>query len=58
MSVGSVSAAAFADKYAVAVIKKTQDVAKQQGDNALKLIQSAAPANVAAGVGQSLNVVG
>lgn len=57
MSVGSLSGAAFADKYAVAVTNKSQDVAKQQGENALKLIQSAAPANVAPSVGQSLNVV-
>ena len=37
--------------------KKQLDVAKQQGQSALKLIQSAAPANVPAGVGNSLNIV-
>ncbi|MFZ5893470.1 MAG: putative motility protein [Myxococcota bacterium] len=60
MSVGSVSGAAFADQYAVAVGKKALDSVKQQGQDALKLIQAAAPAapaNVAPGIGQSLNVV-
>ena len=57
MSVGSVSGAAFADQYAVAVSKKSQDAAKQEGQNALKLIQSAAPANGAPGVDKSLNIV-
>lgn len=47
----------MADQYAVAVGKKQLDAAKQQGQSALKLIQSAAPANVAPGVGKSLNVV-
>jgi hypothetical protein len=57
MAVGSLSSATMADQYAVAVGKKQLDAAKQQGQSALKLIQSAAPANVAPGVGKSLNVV-
>jgi len=58
MSVGSVSGAAFAEQYSVAVDKKALDATKQQGQNALKLIESAAaPANVGGSVGKSLNVV-
>jgi hypothetical protein len=57
MAVGSLSSASAAAQYAVAVDKKQLDVAKQQGQSALKLIQSAAPANVPAGVGNSLNIV-
>jgi hypothetical protein len=57
MTVGSVSGAAFADQYTAAVSKKALDASKQQGQNALKLIESAAPANVGGGVGKSLNVV-
>ncbi|MGC4093894.1 MAG: putative motility protein [Polyangiaceae bacterium] len=58
MSVGSLSSATLGDQIAVAVGKKALDSAKQQGQAAMKLIESAAPANVAPSVGRSLNIVG
>jgi hypothetical protein len=44
-------------EYTVAVAKKQQDQVKEQGQQALKLIEAATPASPPKGTGQLVNVV-
>ena len=57
MPIGSLSSANASAQYEVAVDKKQLDSVKQQGQNAVKLIQAAAPASASADIGKSLNIL-